>query len=105
MPPKHVSSNENELKSNVSFTNELMAIASNSVEGINFSKDFIKRLEADTSLQPSTKPSKTRRKNMKIEGKSFKNGSKLYQIRHIYSDTIKITNFESIDISILQKAR
>ncbi len=47
--------NENELKSNVNFTNELMAIASNSVEGINLSKDFIKRLEADTSLEPSTK--------------------------------------------------
>ena len=46
---------ENERKSETSFTNQIVAIASNSKEGIEFSKDFLERLEKDNTLESDTK--------------------------------------------------
>jgi len=46
---------ENERKSETSFTNQIVAIASNSKEGIAFSKDFLERLKQDNTLEPDTK--------------------------------------------------
>jgi len=44
-----------QLVSNETFTNQLIAIASNSVKGIEYSKNFLKDLEADASLSPELK--------------------------------------------------
>jgi len=46
---------DNERRSETSFTNQIVAISSNSKEGIEFSKDFLERLEKDTTLEPDTK--------------------------------------------------
>jgi len=44
-----------QLVSNENFTNQLIAIASNSVKGIEYSKNFLKNLETDASLTPELK--------------------------------------------------
>jgi len=44
-----------QLVSNETFTNQLIAISSNSIKGIEYSKDFLKNLEADVSLSPELK--------------------------------------------------